>query len=691
MIASSSDARHLSLRPAEVDTSTWRTVADEDIPDPRQRKLYRKRCDAVDILRHGHGARAAAAVAGCSERNLRRLWLRCRTVAPDGEVWGYRALVPRTQINKRNRKAPLSSFENPSAGYVGCFGKLLRDYPSIRHGLIQALEKKGGQGRFRPNNMSGRQLHNEFKDLCQKAYITEENYPFNTKDQAKRTLLNWVRKDYLPKHASAYVAAEHGREAARNFDYQVDGPLGRQPPGCWEEWQLDEVKIDVQARYELLTPNFTIESVALPRIVAIVCKDVGSGAVPSWKLIIGREAQLIDILDVLWSAIDGPEKVTATVPKLDYLDGAGYPTVVLQQLRYALPRRVKLDNALTHLSNDLRNSLEMVAGCEVLLGTPKMPAERASIESELSVLARALLHQLPGTTGTGPLDPVRKTAAVSVEDRISVEALEHTIDVYFANRNGLPHAASDNVAPLARLKYALSQKHVEPVMLPSQKRHAHFFGIRREVTVRGNVSDGRRPFVVFLKVRYRGPALTAFAGLIGTKLVARAGLRDLRTIRVFDVKGAELGELRAEGKWGVLPHDARIRNLIHKQKRQSEFGERAEDDPLRKLLASLASCAPADSGRAAELAYLLNYLRPHVHDLSSGLVADMQVINRLEQAANDSTAVAMVAVPTGERSAKLSEADLVLQMELLAHLEAQVPAAKPQRTRYVLAQRNVKR
>jgi len=544
----------------------------------------------------------------------------------------------------------------------------------------------------------------KFVQLCVEAGLTIDDYPLNTIEKCRRTLHEWVKRVYLPRYASDFVKGEYGPDAATAFNFQQDGDTRRKPPGPWDEWQIDEVKIDVRARYELLSPDFVPISLDLPRIVAIVCKDTGSGAINAWKLVMAREVNVGDLLDVIWMAISGPRKVDPSVPGSDYKDGAGFPAAVLPQLLYALPRALSLDNALVHLADDLRNALEKVCGCKVRLGKPKTPLERAEIEAEFSALARKVIHQLPGTTGTGPKDPKRKKAALPLEGLIRVEELEHTMDVYFANRNGLPVPASNHVAPLGRLRYAVTHGLLDPVVLPPDKRHAHAFGLRRVVSVRGFLSKGRRPFVMFLKTRYRGPALKSFAGLVGKRLTVRVSAQDLRTIVAFDENGMELGVLRAEGKWGVLPHDLRIRQMFAKLRRANSLSEQAEDDPLRALFAHLNKGAPRDATQAAQLAHLVGYLKGYASELTDSVVAAIKDHERLERAVSDLSVIPIRPLPppaappdrTAQAPAALVRDDPATpRPEKLKRLD--LPAAvggapaDDARRVYVLPQRNMRR
>ncbi|SHN13564.1 Mu transposase C-terminal domain-containing protein [Rhizobacter sp. OV335] len=694
MTASSiASSRALGLR-LPVDITTWATVEESDIKAAKDRAKYKRRRDAVSVYGNTQSLKEAARIVGTSERNFRRLWGRCCALAPDGRPWGFRALVPNKVTRKVSRKELLRSLKGVATkGFPGSFEKLLIDFPSIRTELVAALGRLGPEA-HRPVTMKGRQLQLQFERLCFEAGLTQDDYPFNTRERCRRSLPEWVKRVYLPQYAFAYVKGEHGQDAATGFDFQKEGDARRAPAKAWDEWQLDEVKIDVYARYEFLSPDLVPISLELPRIVAVVLKDTGSGAVPAWKLVIGREVNVGDLLEVLWTAVSGPPKVQPSVPGSDYQDGAGYPSVVLEGLRWAWPRVLPLDNALAHLANDLRNAVEKIGGSKVLLGKPKTPLARAEIESEFSALARKVLHQLPGTTGSGPTDPRRKKAATPLEGLIRVEDLEHTLDVYFANRNGLPHAASNYVAPLERLRHNLERGLLSVAVLPPDRRHAHVFGLRREVTVRADLRKGRPPFVNFMKLRYRGPALTPFTGYVGKRLVVRASPMDLRTIVLYDEQGCELGVLRAEGKWGALPHDLRIRRLFLKLRRENSLGKQAEDDPLRALFAHLNKGAQRDATQAGQLAYLMRYLRGYSGELSPSLLSDIGARVHLEKAANDISEVALLPPPEGRTPSVPKLLAPAPNPQPPTPKSPQQPAAQTitsARPVYVLAQKRVRR
>jgi putative transposase len=66
------------------------------------------------------------------------------------------------------------------------------------------------------------------------------------------------------------------------------------------------------------------------------------------------------------------------------------------------------------------------------------------------------------------------------------------------------------------------------------------------VKVRGNIQEGRHPYVNFAGVRYSSRSLYGQFGMIGQD-VSLEILGDIRTVRAFSEKGAEVGILVAAG------------------------------------------------------------------------------------------------------------------------------------------------
>lgn len=531
--------------------------------------LARSRCfsNAIEMKLAGHGAASVAAVANVSQKEFSRVFRRCLAVHADGRIWGMRAVVKGVRVQQPKRTAPLQRFEDrPAAGYSGLLGKVFDERPKIAEDLLYELVT-ARRLMPSPNRATMRWCHKTFLRLCEQHGVTKDEYPFNTQHLARRAFRTWMHSRFLPKHCTAWVRAELGEAAAQTFLYQGGDGSATALANPYEVWQIDEVTIDEEARYELPNWSGDWEQLDLRRCTAIRVIETGATTTLAWRLILAPQPTVEEILMVLWDAVNGPPKVPAAVPDLDYMEGAGYPANIHPALRFAMPKFLDLDNALSHLAAALQRLVAGTFGSVVRLGAPRTPQARGKVEAKFKLQAQRVLHQLPGTTGSGPGDPVRKKAAVPVRQRVRVDELEHVLDVYIANENATPAAGAGYEAPLERLRRQLAAEAIRVNYLPVARRKAHFFNSLHAVRLKIDPKSKRRPFVNFLGVRYTSPQLQRSYTLANQQLWVRFDPRDLRVLLVFLDDGGEFGAITAMGQWGKFQHDLRIRKLFLKLSR----------------------------------------------------------------------------------------------------------------------------
>jgi hypothetical protein len=109
---------------------------------------------------------------------------------------------------------------------------------------------------------------------------------------------------------------------------------------------------------------------------------------------------------------------------------------------------------------------------------------------------------------------------------------------------------------------------------------------------------------------------------------------------LFRETGEELDVARALGIWGRIPHDARIRSLYLKLKRQGELKERPQDNPLAALFGYLRDKAGNDKRSALSLAYISEYLRHFPGEVGDVVRALMMGSVELSDVAGEPIAVA---------------------------------------------------
>ncbi len=597
----------------------WPIVDASQIKNPIDRKRFEDLKCAIELYAAGELVRKVIVVARVSERWFYRLVINCARPAPDGRPWGYRAIVARTARTAPIRRKERIETSNPSAGYGGCFRKLLRDKPEIESGMVSALRRLG-KDQLQPHKLDFRGVHRVFIRECKKAGLTEDDYPLNTEAKARQPLKHWLKADFMSRHAVAWLGLEVSPDAAQAAAYGQGNGQDTRIEEPYSAWQIDEMTIDVQAVYRFLTETGGIDDLVLDRCMVIRVIALGSSVNLSWQMVVARQVAAHDLTSLMWDAVNGHRPAERVIPGLDYHEDGGYPSTVFSELRHRVPSVIYLDNALAHLADAFQRLIMFLWGAVVRVGRPGVPQERADVEAQIGVMARQLLHQLPGTTGSRPTSGLRKRAKRMATHRLDVAELEHTIDVYLANRNGLPTAAARYSSPLALLGRQIEAGQIQANTLPVGRRRAHLFYSPMAVTVRVDLKRGRRPFVNFLGVRYSSAGLQRSFAMVGKVLTARCDPRDLRTIWLYDpITGHEVDVLHALGRWGKFPHDMRIRKLFLLLKRKAEFGERADDQPLEQLYAYLRSSAPHDRRDATRLTYLMHYLESWVDPLDPGI------------------------------------------------------------------------
>ena len=584
---------------------TWPSADESLLKGQKNRSRYRRLCTGIQLYLERRPLADVQAATGLSKRRFLAIVERCLQAAPDGRIWGLRACVDGARVNTLQRCKALTEHDNDHAGYQGMFRKFLRDHPEIETRLIKELSRKGVKSAG-PKRLAFRGAHRAFLRICKEAGIAENAYPLKQQSKAVWGLRKWMREALIPHEGAAWVAHEYGEDAAKKYAFQSGDGQAKRLPLPYEAWELDEVTIDVEGVYEIPNAAGDWEEVALRRAFALRVIDVAAGAKLANRLVLAPQASAEDVAMLLWDAVSGVV-LSEEVRNTGLLPGAGFPAAEIPELRFAVPQTVYLDNALAHLSDHVQHLISSLWGAKAKLGRPGTPLERPHIEADFAVQARQFLHQVPGTTGSGPGDPLRDKGG----RRVSVTLLAAAIDCYCANANVSPAAASHYIAPLERLRRSLASRALAPTYLPAHLRRPHFFNKPVPVPVHADLRSGRCPYINYMYQRYSSNQLRRCIGLTGKRMWVRPDFGDMRTVLLFDDAGSEFGPVHVQGAWGRFPHDIRIRKLYGRLKRERQLGQHPEDAPLECLLNALRKRAPGDRNAALQLAYLEQYLLAH--------------------------------------------------------------------------------
>lgn len=158
------------------------------------------------------------------------------------------------------------------------------------------------------------------------------------------------------------------------------------------------------------------------------------------------------------------------------------------------------------------------------------------------------------------------------------------LDTLVANYNARPHSGLGWRSPLAQLDFLTSRE-------PERIRHANpgdvrrMVGIRKQCTLKGGVSSGRRPYFNFENARYSAEWLVLRTDLIG-KLhwLQLEDEDDARYVSVSTDRGEFLGVVRAAPPWHRSPHTLYMRQAIRGLEKRRKLHLTGQCDAVDELI-----------------------------------------------------------------------------------------------------------
>ena len=145
--------------------------------------------------------------------------------------------------------------------------------------------------------------------------------------------------------------------------------------------------------------------------------------------------------------------------------------------------------------------------------------------------------------------------------------------------------------------------------LPAAKRHTLcLMHTPHTSTVRGYLDQGQRPHVNFHGVRYTNTLLASTALYLGKKLRLYYNSQDLRTVRAFADDGAEIGVLKAQGAWGEIVHDLKLRQEVVRLRGRKHLAGAMNHEGLTHFIEDKLAKAKRSRRGASELTQTLRAL-----------------------------------------------------------------------------------
>ncbi len=594
-----------SIPAALSDLRTWPTVDTQALKAER-RAVYLKRTEAVELFvrEPSLSLTQISHRTGIDRKSIVRLFKRCAEPHGDGQLCGFRALVPFNRLKAYARRVPVPLHEATSNS-AGAFSQLLERYPALDAWLDRAARNRArlAQGK-REVRQDLRRIHKNFLGRCRELGITASQYPFNRERLALRSLAAHLKRRTHQSFATAAAdaGAPHTRRAWSEDLTRVKAPITRP----FEAVEFDGHKIDVRLTVKVIDPFGFDVLFELGRIWILVIIDVATRAILGYGLALGKEYTSEDVIEALNAALTPRRARELMIPGLSYRADGGMPSAVIPETAYACWDWFRCDNAKAHLAEHTLGRLTDIVGCWPDLGPPGEPNERAFVERFFSLLTSHFAHRLTGTTGSQPHD-IRRVLGDPGNNAsllLRLDELEELIDVMICDYNGEAHDGLGGRTPLEALRYLLDRGDAEFRTLALAHRDGVLLRDARTVIVRGQPKTGVRPYINLSGARYSSDLLSGNAALIGKRLRIYFDMKDLRRVRAFFENGEELGILMAGRPWCFTAHSLRTRKEILKLRARGKLRYRDGDDAVEAYVKYKRTEATRKNQAVRELAKL---------------------------------------------------------------------------------------
>ena len=587
----------------KLDYRTWPTI-DLDLLGPQTRTRTIKYREAIIALIDGSPQGAVLEKFNLQRTSLYRAVKRCIRLHPDGNVWGFRALIGYARQKCYQRK-----WGDPKAKKTvatGKFTQLLERYPAIKEQIVALFLKKTELVTVHESRIPIKTLHRTFLGRLKDAGVAQSEYPFDCKYCGYRAMGAFLKRVFEQNLVKA-VKARHHRDVADQLSRNGAVVPPKEPPVPTMHRALaDGHQLDCMMQVEMQSPQ-TGETltVLLERPWLFLIFDYASRVILGYTLCLRPEYNEEDVLQAIENSLVPWQPRALTIPGLVYNPGAGFPSGIIPEMEYATWGEFWVDNAKAGLSKQVRSRIKQLTGSDINAGPVKMPERRALIERLFGSLERNGFQRLPSTTGSNPKDGRRDQpeAAVARFD-IKLSEIEDLLDVLIANYNNSIHSSLHGRSPLEHLRHYLAGGGFVAKVPLDKRADLALFTLNLTATIRGSFKDGKRPYITFAGVTYHNDVLSHSPDLVGKKITIHVNLKDVRSVRAYFPDGAELGILTARSHWGVTPHDLRTRRAIMSLKHKGLIQYLHGEDPIQTYLDYLSLKAETRKGSRGKLIHI---------------------------------------------------------------------------------------
>lgn len=523
----------------------------------------------------------AAKEAKTSPGNLHRVFARCVSSCADGQIAGWRALVPHIRLVKYER----SLQSRNRAAKPGQFDLLLRTHPQIKACLDdEILRLREDKGKAYEAMKSLARLADFLRALCVNIGLTDADYPLNTESCARKALTRYVKK-LIERNPKRGVLARYGKLAAQmlNLGTGVEPLWALQALQPFDRISIDAHRVDCLGVVEFDTPSGPLTAL-VERIWLVAVFDAYSRAALGYAICFDEEVSARTVEDALSMSLSSwkPRQLSSRVPA--YSTNSGFPSGLFPLIMGTFGVLLTLDNALVHLSNQIAEKVRRRLGCTLSWGPCGAWYHNDTLERFFGSLTRLGFQRLPSSTGGCTSDPARREPELAaIQHKITIAEITDLADVLLARHNALGHSSLAGRSPLKVIDNFLASSNSLLFARPLPRPTGDVLELGHcllTVTVRGNVEKGRRPYIQMTGACYTSRKLSDSFWLIGERLnIQYCESGDFRQVVAYLPSGEFLGELHVLGQWALTPHTKWVREQVLKEIKRAKIHE-TDPDPI---------------------------------------------------------------------------------------------------------------
>jgi len=534
----------------------WPFLDTQAFPAEKRRR-YHTNARIVAAILEGRSVKSVAESFHVTPGRVSQLMGRCLAGDEDTPPALTTGLIPHQRLETSSRRTALGTLAKPAGDRCG-FQYVLATVPGLSDYLMTQIRAKVHRNKS-SQNLTPRRFHASFIAYLNDQDWPKDTYPFTSSSLGYESCRRFLKRSLI----ELQMPKEHHR---------VIGPK-TMPVCAFQEIHIDEAHIDCKGAAAVVLHD-QMKPLRLGRISLLLARDVGTGCYLAATIALSAHPNAADVLALLEQLVQPWEPLALTAPGLSYSAEAGFPSALDESFCRPTFGIVRLDNALAHLSHQVRRMVCEHLGATVNFGLPKNPKARALIEQAFRRL-NLDIHRFPSTTGSHPNDPLREPSKLQKNPPfVSLRALQEAISVLLTEYNLSPLANQGGITPLEQMQYQMTN-HLLPLRASNLGPGLGPYERSQTVTVRKGFK-AEAPRINFEGCQYTGAALNS-ADLLNQKVTVLMDIRDIRLLHVMTLDGRSLGVVQAPHTWTRFAHSVSLRKRINHLVRRNVLSKR---DPL---------------------------------------------------------------------------------------------------------------